>query len=68
VLKGKKYTVGLSEEVREQLGFFEKENYTEEALVQDGKVITARGRAFIPFGIRLGRALNLTFDKSWYGA
>jgi protein deglycase len=66
VLKGKSYTVGLTEEARDQSGIFEKENYSEDLVVQDGKVITARGSGFIKFGACFGRALNLDFDENWY--
>lgn len=66
LLKGKKYTVGMTEEDREKSGVFEKENYSEELVVQDGKLITARGRGFIRFGVCFGKALNLKFDENWY--
>jgi protein deglycase len=67
VLKGKKYTVGLTEETIEEFGVFEKENYSSELVVQDGNLITARGRGFIEFGNRFGKALGLEFDMQWYG-
>lgn len=66
VLKGKKYTVGLTEENINKSGVFEKENFSEELVVQDGNIITARGRGFIRFGKCLGNALNLEFDERWY--
>lgn len=66
VLEGKKYTVGLTEEAIEKLNVFEKENYSDDVVVQDGNIITARGRGFIRFGIYLGKALNLKFDENWY--
>ncbi|MFF2450504.1 DJ-1/PfpI family protein [Neobacillus sp. NPDC058068] len=66
VLSGKNYTVGMTEEQRDQVGVFEKENYSAELVVQDGNLITARGRGFIRFGICLGKALNLKFDENWY--
>lgn len=66
VLKGKKYTVGLTLEARKGSGVFEAENYSEELIVQDGNIITARGRGFIDFGTSFGRALNLEFDEKWY--
>ncbi|WP_279326884.1 DJ-1/PfpI family protein [Bacillus litorisediminis] len=66
VLTEKKYTVGLTMESIEKLDVFDKNNYSEELIVQDGNVITARGRGFIRFGIYLGKALCLEFDESWY--
>ncbi len=66
ILQGKKYTIGMTEENREKSGVFEGENYCEELVVQDGKLITARGRGFIRFGVCFGKALNLTFDENWY--
>lgn len=66
LLTGKKYTVGLPMEAIEKLGVFEKEKYCDDLVVQDGNIITARGRGFIEFGIRLGKALNLEFDECWY--
>jgi 4-methyl-5(b-hydroxyethyl)-thiazole monophosphate biosynthesis len=67
ILKGKKYTVGLSADGRTASGCFEEENYSDDLVVRDGNLITARGRAFIEFGGVLGRALNLSFDPLWYG-
>ncbi|MEH6942634.1 DJ-1/PfpI family protein [Bacillus sp. JJ722] len=66
VLKGKKYTIGMTKEVRDKLGIFESENYSDDLVVQDGKIITARGRGFVQFGVLLGKQLNLSFDEKWY--
>ncbi|AWE07351.1 hypothetical protein DCE79_08175 [Lysinibacillus sp. 2017] len=66
VLKGKKYTVGLTEQARETLGIFEREHYSDNLVVQDGKLITATGSGFIQFGTLIGKALNLSFDERWY--
>ena len=66
VLKGKKYTVGLTEEAREVLGVFEQEHYSNDLIVQDGKFITAVGSGFLQFGILIGKSLNLSFDERWY--
>ena len=65
-LKGKKFTVGMTKEEIERVGVFEKENYSKEFVVQDGNIITARGRGFIRFGKYFGNALNLEFEESWY--
>jgi protein deglycase len=66
LLEGKRYTVGLTEEAREAAGVFERRHYSDDLVVQDGKVITARGRGFIEFGTFIGKALGLTFDEGWY--
>jgi protein deglycase len=66
VLGGKKYTVGMSKENMEKSGVFEMGNYSEQIVVQDGNIITARGRGFVRFGEYLGKALNLEFDERWY--
>lgn len=66
VLKGKRYTIGMTKEARDKTGIFEKDNYSEDLVVQDGKVITARGRGFVRFGAHFGKALNLEFDERWY--
>lgn len=66
VLKGKKYTVGMMEEDRDESGVFEKENYVEEKVVKDGNIITAWGSGFIRFGAYLGKALKIDFDENWY--
>lgn len=67
ILAGSKYTVGLMRKFMEETGVFELENYSEELVVKDGNIITARGRGFIEFGSCLGKALNLEFDERWYG-
>lgn len=66
VLKNKKYTVGLSPEGMDKLGFFDLNYFSKDLVVQDGNIITARGKGFIDFGITVGKALNLSFDESWY--
>jgi len=66
LLKNKKYTVGLMEEARKASGLFEGANYIDELIVQDGNLITARGSAFIEFGIQFGKLLNLQFEEGWY--
>jgi protein deglycase len=35
-------------------------------VIEDGKIITARGRGFVEFGIGIGEALGLSFDEGWY--
>ncbi|MBY0122008.1 DJ-1/PfpI family protein [Bacillus sp. S/N-304-OC-R1] len=66
LLKGKKFTAGLTDQQMDMLGGFEKENYSDDLVVQDGNLITARGRGFIQFGICLGNALNLKYNENWY--
>lgn len=66
VLKDRNYTVGLSLEGMKQLGVFDLTYYSDDLIVQDGPIITARGRGFIQFGIAFGKALQLNFDENWY--
>lgn len=66
ILEGRKFTVGMPEEGRTKLGIFEEKNYSDEVVVCDGNIITARGKAFIRFGISLGEVLKLDFDEDWY--
>lgn len=66
ILKGKKFTVGMPEEGRTKLGIFEEKSYSDEVVVRDGNIITARGKGFIRFGILLGETLELEFDENWY--
>lgn len=66
VLKDKKYTVGLSREQRDFIGIFNEDLYRDELVVQDGRILTARGRGFIEFGVSLGHLLELEFDHAWY--
>lgn len=66
ILENRKYTIGMHEAGRSQTGVFNEENYCDDLVVQDGGILTARGRAFIEFGIRFGQLLNLDFDSSWY--
>lgn len=66
ILANKQYTVGLPLDGIRQLGIFDLRHYSDELIVQDGHIITARGRAFIQFGIYLGKALNLNFNANWY--
>lgn len=58
----------MTKENREALGIFENEYYSDDLVVQDGKLITARGSGFIQFGLLIGKALNLSFDEKWYQA
>lgn len=67
VLDGHRFTVGIGLEEREKTGVFQEHHYRSEQVVEDGRILTARGRAFVEFGIRFGRMLELEFDPEWYG-
>ena len=56
----------MKEEQRKEAGVFTEENYCNDLVVQDGNILTARGRVFIEFGQRFGHLLNLEFDSNWY--
>jgi protein deglycase len=66
LLEGKRFTVGMTKEGRDDSGVFEEDHYIDELVVRDGTIITAKGRGFIDFGAVFGEALGLTFDKAWY--
>jgi predicted MFS family arabinose efflux permease len=66
ILEGHHYTVGLTCEQRDILGVFDEVKYSSNLVVRDGKLLTARGRAFVEFGIQFGEILGLTFDRHWY--
>ncbi|OGX68381.1 MAG: 4-methyl-5(B-hydroxyethyl)-thiazole monophosphate biosynthesis protein [Paenibacillus sp. RIFOXYA1_FULL_44_5] len=66
LLENRKYTIGMYEEDRNRTGIFNEANYCSEMVVQDGNILTARGRGFIEFGNKLGQLLGLGFDPRWY--
>lgn len=66
ILRDKKFTIGMTKENMQKFDVFELENYSEDTVVWDGNIITAKGRAFVRFGNILGKALNLEFDERWY--
>ncbi|MFB9326346.1 DJ-1/PfpI family protein [Paenibacillus aurantiacus] len=66
LLRNKAYTVGMNVEQRVQTGVFDEERYSNSLVVQDGSILTARGRGFVQFGVQFGRMLNLEFSPSWY--
>ncbi|RIW32072.1 4-methyl-5(B-hydroxyethyl)-thiazole monophosphate biosynthesis protein [Bacillus salacetis] len=66
LLKGKKYTIGMTKDGRKSAGCFEEENFSDDLVVSDGNIITARGCGFIRFGACFGEALGLDFDVDWY--
>ncbi|WP_410769475.1 DJ-1/PfpI family protein [Fontibacillus sp. BL9] len=66
LLENRKYTVGMHEEQRRATGVFKEEDYCNDLVVQDGNILTARGRGFIEFGKSFGELLNLEFDSNWY--
>lgn len=66
ILENRKYTIGMHKEDRRLTGVFNEDNYCDDLIVEDRGLLTARGRAFIEFGIRFGQLLNLEFDSNWY--
>ena len=67
LLKGKKFCVGMYEESREELNFFEYENQQRAPVVVDGNVITAMGMAFREFAIEIIRKLGYKCEDSLWG-
>jgi len=68
LLKGKKYCVGMFEETRTELNFFEFENQQRAPIVIDGNIITAMGLAYREFAIAIIRNLGYECDDDiWSG-
>ncbi|MCL2202767.1 MAG: DJ-1/PfpI family protein [Defluviitaleaceae bacterium] len=66
LLKDKKFCVGMYEEARTQLNFFDYKNLQRAPIVIDGNVITAMGMAFREFAIAITRKLGYDCeDGSW---
>lgn len=58
LLKGKKYTASLYEEMYELFSFFETENRVYAPVVVDGNIITAIGTAFDEFALEVVKRLG----------
>ena len=58
LLKGKKFCVGMVEEARDELDFFDYQNQQRAPIVVDGNIITAMGMAFREFAIEIIRKLG----------
>ena len=68
LLKGKNFCVGMNEEARAELDFFEYENLQRAPIVVDGNVITAMGMAYREFAIAIIRKLGYKCqDDLWSG-
>jgi len=67
LLKGKKFCVGMPEEAKEELNFFEFENQQRAPIVVDGNVITAMGVAFREFAIEIARKLGYECPDGLWG-
>jgi len=57
VLNGLKYTTSIN--VNE---YFQKENYRDENVVIDNKVITAEPEGYVDFAIEIGKLMNIYKD------
>ena len=67
LLKGKRFCVGMYEEAREKLNFFEYENQVRAPFVIDGNVITAMGVAFREFAISIAKKLGFECQDGFWG-
>ena len=67
LLKGKQFCVGMYEEDREELSFFEYENQQRAPIVIDGNIITAMGKAFREFSIAIAEKLGCQCPKGLWG-
>ena len=67
LLKGKKFCVGMYEEAKAELDFFEYENQQRAPIVVDGNIITAMGMAFREFAIEIARKLGYECKAGQWG-
>ena len=67
LLKGKQFCVGMYEEAKAELDFFEYENQQRAPIVIDGNIITAMGMAFREFAIAITRKLGYECSDSRWG-
>ena len=67
LLKGKKFCVGMYEESRPELPFFEYENIQRAPIVTDGNIITAMGLAYREFAIEIARKLGYECSDNFRG-
>ena len=67
LLSGKQFCVGMYEEAREKLNFFEYENQIRTPIVIDGNVITAMGVAFREFAIAVAEKLGYKCREGLWG-
>jgi len=67
LLKDKKFCVGMYEEAREQLDFFDYQNQQRAPIVVDGNIITAMGMAFREFAIAITRKLGYECSDGRWG-
>jgi 4-methyl-5(b-hydroxyethyl)-thiazole monophosphate biosynthesis len=58
LLRGKKFCVGMYEDDRDELSFFEYENQVRAPLVSDGNIITSMGLAYREFAVEIVRKLG----------
>lgn len=68
LLRKKKYTSGIFEEVFEEFNYLPKENVVRKPLVKDGNLITAIGFAFREFAVALAQSVGIDCpDKIFQG-
>ena len=67
ILAGKKFCVGMFEEAREKIDFFEYENQVRAPIVIYENVITAMGMAFREFAVAMAEKLGLKCSEGLWG-
>ncbi|WP_409300829.1 DJ-1/PfpI family protein [Peribacillus sp. SCS-155] len=58
LLEGIPYTVSLTKNQRNFLGFFQEENYQYNSVVRYGNILTAQGHAYVDFAIELKKMVS----------
>lgn len=61
ILENKRYTTSLD---LDEFDVFNKERYTNENVVSEGNIITAKGCAYVEFGILLGQLGDVYVDET----
>lgn len=70
ILDNKRFTTTLTKEIliqNNKKDLFNWDNFIDENVIKDGHIITAKGRAFIDFGIEIADYYHLFDDVEYWG-
>ncbi len=66
LLRGTRYTTPYPPEARRFLGVFDEALLQSDPTVHDGRLLTAKGNAFVEFGLELARCLSIPIQESQF--